>query len=97
MAGAVAAVLGRPDLLVLAVPLAVCAAGAVLTRPARPPRAATDLVHPSVREGEGTLVRARLTGAEDVEHAVVALTRHRFRLPARHRSTGSPCPAVRRR
>ena len=79
MAGAVAAVLlGRPDLLVLAVPLAVCAAGAVLSRPARPPRAATDLVHPSVREGEGTLVRARLTGAEDVEHAVVALTRHRF-------------------
>ena len=50
MAGAVAAVLlGRPDLLVLAVPLAVCAAGAVLARPARPPRAATDLVHTSVQ------------------------------------------------
>ena len=69
---------GRSDLLVLATPLLVCTAGALQGRPKRAPRADTRLTHDSLREGEGTTVRATLTDSEDVEHVVVALTPHRF-------------------
>ena len=69
-------VAGRPDLLVLAAPLLVLAAGGLLHRPVRVPGTDSRLLHASLREGEGTLVRCAVTDAEDVEHAVVALTRH---------------------
>ena len=35
-------------------------------------------VHRTLREGEGTTVRARMTAAADVEHAVVALAPHEW-------------------
>ncbi len=74
----VAVVVGRPDLLVLASPLLVCAAVAVRHRPSTPPQVRSTLLHSSLREGEGTVMRATLTQAADVEHAVAALTRQRF-------------------
>lgn len=73
-----AVVVGRPDLLVLAVPLLVFTAGGIWQRPAEAPRLVTNLVHSTLREGEGTAVRATLTHAEGVEHAVMALSPHRF-------------------
>jgi uncharacterized protein (DUF58 family) len=69
-------VAGRPDLLVLAAPLLVLTAGAMLQRPEREPRADTRLVHASLREGEGTMVRCTLVDAENVEQVTVALARH---------------------
>jgi uncharacterized protein (DUF58 family) len=69
-------VAGRPDLLVLAAPLLVLAAGGLMRRPTHVPRTDSRLLHASLREGEGTLVRCTVSGAEDVEHAVVALTAH---------------------
>jgi uncharacterized protein (DUF58 family) len=74
----VAVVAGRPDLLVLASPLLVCAVAAVRHRPTLPPRSRNTLLHTSLREGEGTVVRTTLSDAGDVEHAVAALTRRRF-------------------
>jgi uncharacterized protein (DUF58 family) len=91
---------GRSDLLVLATPLLVCTAGALQRRPRRTPRADTRLVHESLREGEGTTVRATLADSEDVEHVVVALTPHKFvatkpRRGARGRTMSSPSPTAR--
>lgn len=74
--GLAAVLLGRPDALVLAVPLAVHAAVALVRRPGAVPRAASTLLHASLREGEATVSRTRLRDAEGVEHAVVALARH---------------------
>jgi len=73
----IAVVLARPDLLVLATPLLVHAVGAVVRRPVRTPSATVRLGNPYVREGDGTLVRVTVDGAEDVEHAVYALVTHR--------------------
>ena len=73
----IAVVLARPDLLVLAAPLLVHAVGAVVRRPGRTPSATVRLGNPYVREGDGTLVRVTVDGAEDVEHAVLALVPHR--------------------
>lgn len=68
---------GRPDLVVLATPLAVFAAAALVRRPAGLPRVTSRLLHPSVREGEGTAVRTTVEGA-GVEHAVVRMARRRW-------------------
>lgn len=73
--GAVA--LGRPDLLVLAAPLLVHAVAAVVGRPKIVPTAVTRVGTPFVREGDGTTVRVTVDGADEVEHAVFALTPHR--------------------
>ncbi len=73
----IAVVLARPDLLVLAAPLLVHAVGAAVRRPGRTPSATVRLGNPYVREGDGTLVRVTVDGAEDVEHAVLALVPHR--------------------
>ena len=73
----IAVVLARPDLLVLATPLLVHAVGAVVRRPGRTPSATVRLGNSYVREGDGTLVRVSVDGAEDVEHAVLALVPHR--------------------
>lgn len=75
---AVAVVAGRPDLLVLATPLLVFSLGAVLRRPSAPPRVDSRLLHTTLREGEGTVVRTTLSDAAGVEHMVVALTPRRF-------------------
>ena len=73
-----AVVMGRPDLLVLAAPLLVHAVAAVVRRPATVPRAGDAVLGTDhVREGEGTTVRVLVDHADDVEHAVLALTRHR--------------------
>ena len=69
---------GRPDLLVIAAPLLVFAAAAVLHRPSQLPRADTSLLHATLREGEGTVVRATVSNGAEVEHAVAALTPRRF-------------------
>ena len=50
----VALLVGRPELLVLAAPLLVHAAAALLSRPATVPRMTSHLTSSSVREGEGT-------------------------------------------
>jgi uncharacterized protein (DUF58 family) len=73
-----AVVMGRPDLLVLAAPLLVHAVASVVRRPATVPTAGdAALGTEHVREGEGTTVRVRVDRADDVEHAVLALTPHR--------------------
>jgi uncharacterized protein (DUF58 family) len=71
-----AVVFGRPDLLVLAVPLFVHAVAAMTSRPGTTPAVRHWLLHRTLREGEGTTLRARITDAADVEHAVVALAPH---------------------
>lgn len=70
-----AVVVGRPDLIVLATPFLVHAAAVVVRRPTRSPRAGSGLEHTAVREGEGTTAVTRLDEADDVEHAVLSLTR----------------------
>ena len=72
-----AVVTGRPDLLVIAAPLLVHAAASVVRRPRTPPAVATRIGTPHVREGQGTNVHVTLDRAAEVEHATVALTRHR--------------------
>jgi uncharacterized protein (DUF58 family) len=74
----VAVLAGRPDLLVLATPLLVVAAGAVVRRPRTVPHVSNRLLHTSVREGEGTAVRTTFHGADDVEHTVVLMSPHRW-------------------
>lgn len=69
---------GRPDVLVLSVPLLVHAAVAVVRRPGATPRTESGLLHTSLREGEGTMMRTRLVDAEDVEHVVVAVAPHQW-------------------
>lgn len=73
-----AVLFGRPDLLVLVAPLLVCMVGALVRRPSSVPSTRTRLLHGSVREGEGTVVRTVLHRCEDVEHAVVRAARHRW-------------------
>jgi uncharacterized protein (DUF58 family) len=72
---AVAAGFGRPDLLVLATPLVVHASAGLVRRPSAAPTVASRLAHAAVREREATTLHVRLDGADQVEHAVVALER----------------------
>lgn len=74
----VAVLAGRPDLLVLGAPMLVLAAAAVLHRPAGAPRAETSLLHATLREGEGTTVRATVSDAAGIEHVTLGLTPRRF-------------------
>jgi uncharacterized protein (DUF58 family) len=74
----VGVVTGRADLLVLASPLVVHAVVAVARRPDAVPVASSRLGTTSVREGEGTTLHARLEAASGVEHALLALTPHRW-------------------
>lgn len=71
-----AVVFGRPELLVLATPLLVSTVWMLVNRPRTVPHLSTMLAHPLVREGEGTLVRAKLAASVDVEHAVLAVRPH---------------------
>jgi uncharacterized protein (DUF58 family) len=75
----VAAILtGRPDLLVLAAPLAVHAVAALVRRPNALPTVSSRLGTGSVREGEGTLLHVDLAPAAEVEHATLAVTLRRW-------------------
>lgn len=73
-----AVVSGRPELLVLGAPLLVVSVWMLVNRPTVAPRVSTRLAHGHVREGEGTVVRASLADADDVEHAVLAVPPHRW-------------------
>lgn len=73
-----AVVAGRPDVIVLVTPLLVFAAAAAVRRPSLVPRAGNRLLHPAIREGEGTVVRTVIENSGDVEHAVVRMTPHRW-------------------
>ena len=73
-----AVVLGRPDLLVLAVPLLLHAVAAVVRRPATVPTTASRLGATAVREGEGVNLHLEVGDAGDVEHTVFAVTPHRW-------------------
>jgi uncharacterized protein (DUF58 family) len=77
-ASALAVTTGRVDLLVLGAPFLLHAAVVVVRRPLRSPRIAAHLDHTSLREGEATTARVRLSDAGDAEHAVLALTRSRW-------------------
>jgi uncharacterized protein (DUF58 family) len=93
----VAVLTGRPDLLVLGVPLLALAVASAATRPGTVPRASSRLLHQTLREGEGTTLRVRVDGAEDVEHAVVALAEERWvvhRPPLGVVGTTAPVPPV---
>ena len=70
----------RPDLLVIATPLAVVTAWSVLTRPTSPPTFDERLGHSTIREGDATTWHGEYSGA--------GATRHRGRLdPAVHRGS----------
>lgn len=73
-----AVVAGRPDVLVLAVPLLVPTVAAVVRRPSLVPRAHSRLLHASVREGEGTALRTELHDAAAVEHVAIRTAPHRW-------------------
>ncbi len=74
----VAVIAGRPDLLVLAAPLMVAAAGALFHRPGQTPRAATRLAHASLREGEATQLVVGISHACDAEHMALSVTPQRW-------------------
>jgi uncharacterized protein (DUF58 family) len=74
----VAVLTGRPDLLLLGVPLLVVAVAGVRRRPSDVPVVEVRLGHSSLREGEGTVWRATVRRAGGVEHTAVALTPHRW-------------------
>lgn len=76
-----ALLLGRPDGLVLAAPLAAVAAWSALRRPPDVPQIDVALAHDSLREGEATWWRARLASTEGVESVVVRIaTNERWQL-----------------
>lgn len=74
----VAVFTGRSDVLVLAVPLLLCAVMSVVRRPTVLPHADNRLLHASLREGEATIVRTTVSGTDAVEQVALALTRHRW-------------------
>jgi hypothetical protein len=74
----IAVVMGRPDLLVLAAPLLVHTVAAVVRRPAVTPSAEPRLGTGQLREGEGTTLHVEVDRADDVEHALVAVTGSRW-------------------
>lgn len=74
----VAVLTGRADLLVLATPLLVWTAASLVRRPGRTPRARTRLLHPAVREGEGTVVRTTLDDGDGVEQVTVRMAPRRW-------------------
>lgn len=68
-----AVTLGRPDLLVIAAPIAVVVAWSVLTRPASTPLIDATLAHHTLREGEATRWRLTVADADGAEVVVVRL------------------------
>ena len=70
---AVAIVFRRPDLLVLATPFAIITAWAASTRPTSMPEHRSDLGHTTIREGDGTTWRAKISGASGADVMSVVL------------------------
>jgi len=73
-----AVVTGRPDVLVLAVPLLLHAVAAVVRRPATVPTVTSRLGATAVREGEGVNLHLEVDHSDDVEHTTLAITPHRW-------------------
>lgn len=70
---AVAILARRPDLLVLAAPLAIITGWSILTRPRCEPVLSHRLADPTVREGEATTWRGSLADAEGVDVVVAVM------------------------
>jgi uncharacterized protein (DUF58 family) len=68
-----AVLLGRPDLLVLAAPLAAVGVWSTMRRPADVPAITTRLAHDTLREGEATHWRAMVASTDGVETLVARL------------------------
>ncbi|MET0911215.1 MAG: DUF58 domain-containing protein [Ilumatobacteraceae bacterium] len=63
----------RPDLLVIATPLAVVTAWSVSTRPSAAPTFVDRLAHPTIREGDATTWHGQVAGVPELDLAVAAL------------------------
>lgn len=63
----------RPDLLVLAAPLAMLTAWAALTRPTSTPVFDEGLMHPTIREGDATTWRGEFDGPPELDLALATL------------------------
>jgi uncharacterized protein (DUF58 family) len=63
----------RPDLLVIATPLAVVTAWSLLTRPSTTPEFVEDLEHRTIREGDATTWHGAVSGVTELDLAVAAL------------------------
>ncbi len=73
-----AVVVGRPDLLVLAMPLAGFAAAALRRRPTAPPRSVSSLGAAAVAEGQSTRLLVAVTADDPVEHLTVLVPPRRW-------------------
>lgn len=63
----------RPDLLVIATPLAVVAAWTALTRPGPAPEFTEQLGHPTIREGDASTWSASVAGGPEIDLVIAAL------------------------
>ncbi len=63
----------RPDLLVIATPMAVVTVWSLLTRPTSPPTFDEHLGHSTIREGEATTWHGECSGADEVDIAVASI------------------------
>ena len=63
----------RPDLLVIATPLAVVTAWSLLTRPSSPPDFFGGVEHPTIREGDATTWNGVISGVSELDMAGAAL------------------------
>lgn len=63
----------RPDLLVIATPLAVVTAWSLLTRPVVSPSFTERLGHPTIREGDATTWHGAISGVAELDLVVAAL------------------------
>ena len=65
----------RPDLLVIATPLAVVTAWSLLTRPGASPDFVDGVGHPTIREGDATTWHGAISGVAELDLVVAALER----------------------
>lgn len=70
---ACALIFRRPDLLVIATPLAVVTAWSLLTRPTAQPLLDEALTHSTLREGDATTWHCSITGEQQVDLAVATI------------------------
>jgi len=71
---AIALVWRRPDLLVIATPMAVVTVWSLLTTPSRMPTFENRLAHPTIREGDATTWHGEVSGEPMLDVAVAAVT-----------------------
>ena len=70
----IALVWRRPDLLVIASPMAVVTAWSLMTRPGGAPTFEDRLAHPTIREGDATTWHGDVSGEPTLDVAVAAVT-----------------------